>query len=187
MFRAQNLCRSLNCPSTQMSVMTDCPVGKFWVAGSSTFADCAAGTYNDRVKATAQSDCKACPPGQYWTGGSSASNGNWNAGYYWRASSTSATPSGSATNFGVCPAGYYCPAGTGDPIQWPPGTFNPNTQSTSSTACQTCTAGSYCSQPNLSAVEGQCPVCSNVCLLRGGKGGTCWKFLHLPVSSLKFK
>ena len=91
-----------------------------------TYADCAAGTYNDRVKATAQSDCKACPPGQYWTGGNSAPNGNWNAGYYWRASSTSATPSGSATNFGVCPAGYYCPAGTGDPIQWPPGTFNPN-------------------------------------------------------------
>ena len=141
-----------------MSVMTDWPVGKYWLASATTTTSCPSGTYNDRIKATASTDCKACPPGQYWSGGGSTPSGSCTAGYYCRASATTPTPSGSGTNYGVCPAGYYWPAGTGDPLQCPPGTFNPNSQSTSSAAWQTCTAGSYCSQPNLSAVEGPCTV-----------------------------
>ena len=161
-YYAQSSCiackKGYYCLSIGMSVMTDRPVGKYWPASATTTTSCPSGTYNDRIKATASTYCKACPPGQYWTGGGSAPNGSSTAGYYCRTSATTATPSGSATNFGVCPAGYYWPAGTGDPLQCPPGTFNPNTQSTLSAAGQTCTAGSYCSQPNLSAVDSPCTV-----------------------------
>jgi hypothetical protein len=54
--------------------------------------------------------------------------------------------------------GHYCLEGTGDPIQCPPGTFNPNAGSVDSDACGQCTQGYYCSQPGLGAVEGDCPV-----------------------------
>ena len=39
-YMAQAACiqckQGYDCPSTGMSIMTDCPVGKFWIAGSST-------------------------------------------------------------------------------------------------------------------------------------------------------
>lgn len=141
-----------------MFAMTPCPTGKYCVAGVSSTANCPVGTYNDRTKATASSDCKACPPGKYCTTGRSTPNGNCATGHYCKASATSASPTGSGTNFGDCPAGHYCPAGTGDPIQCPPGTFSGNTGRWLPSDCTSCTAGSYCSQPALTAVEGPCTV-----------------------------
>lgn len=161
-FFAQEAClpckKGYYCPNTGMKVMTECPVGKYCPAGASTTTNCPAGTYNDRVKAEASTDCKPCPPGKYCTAGQAAPAGDCAAGYYCRQSATTSTPGGSATNFGICPAGYYCPTGTGDPIQCPPGTFNSNTQRTALANCQSCTAGSYCTKPALTAVEGPCPV-----------------------------
>ena len=44
----------------------------------------------------------------------------------------------------VCPPGSYCPLGTVLPIDCPVGTFNPSEGGTSTAACTTCTAGTYC-------------------------------------------
>jgi hypothetical protein len=161
-FYAQSSClackKGYYCQTTAMVTMTECTVGNYCPDGASGVTPCSAGTYNDRVKAESQADCKSCPPGKYCNSGSSTPTGNCNAGYYCRASATTPSPSGSGTNYGVCPVGHYCPLATGDPFQCPPGTFNPNSGSTSDAACQTCTQGYYCSQPGLSAVEGPCPV-----------------------------
>lgn len=161
-FFAQSSCLACKagyyCPSTTMKVMTECPTGKYCLAGATGTTNCPAGTYNDRTKATASSECKACPPGKYCNAGSSSPTADCTQGYYCRKGSTTATPSGSATNYGVCPQGHYCPTGTGDPIQCPPGTYNSNTGRWLSTHCATCTAGYYCSQPALTNREGQCPV-----------------------------
>jgi len=98
---------------------------------------CDAGTYNDLVGATDPSDCKTCPPGNYCPRGSTAPI--------------------------ICPAGYFCEAGTQDfcaaggvggcdttpPKACLPGTFSPVRGLSDSSQCETCPAGSYCPAPSV--------------------------------------
>ena len=46
----------------------------------------------------------------------------------------------------VCPAGYYCPAGTEFEAQYPcpEGTYNNNTGAWNETSCKYCPSGHYC-------------------------------------------
>lgn len=54
-----------------------------------------------------------------------------------------------------CPAGSYCPAGTGSAIPGCPiGTFSIQQNLKSSNECTTCTGGSYCATTGLTAPTG---------------------------------
>ena len=52
--------------------------------------------------------------------------------------------------------GYYCVAGTIDPVACPTGTYGASTGLTAEGTCTPCTAGSYCTNPGLTAVQGPC-------------------------------
>ena len=55
-----------------------------------------------------------------------------------------------------CPVGNYCPEGSSSPTPCDPGFFNPATQQIDISDCQLCTAGYYCNQSGLFAVDGPC-------------------------------
>lgn len=57
----------------------------------------------------------------------------------------------------ICPAGYYCPAGTG-PVwsQCPSGTYSALTGLYQESQCTACTGGKYCDTAALTAVSGDC-------------------------------
>ena len=94
----------------------------------------------------AQESCEECPAGQYCLGGSADLK------------TTELLIDVDNISRGTCPVGYYCPAGTESPYQFPckKGTYNPITNSETIEACLECTAGQYCSQEGLSAVTGAC-------------------------------
>ena len=153
-FFAQSACLPCKvgyyCQTTGLKVMTPCPIGQYCPAGASTTTDCLAGTYNSITKAQAAADCIDCPPGMYCLAGASTPTADCTQGHYCRLGAEIAAPTGSVTNYGQCPAGHYCPTATGDPIQCPPGTYNPSTGSIDNTACAQCPAGRYCELPGLS-------------------------------------
>ena len=47
---------------------------------------------------------------------------------------------------GICPAGYYCPEGTGGPNRCPSGTYNEGTMKENEEDCLPCPPGQYCEQ-----------------------------------------
>lgn len=49
----------------------------------------------------------------------------------------------------VCPAGHYCPTGTGTPNACPEGTFSPIEGNNHLDDCLNCTAGYYCQGKSL--------------------------------------
>jgi len=57
----------------------------------------------------------------------------------------------------VCPAGYYCPFNTPEPVACPESTYQPNTGQTQLSDCRNCTEGSYCPSPAAIAAK-DCPV-----------------------------
>ena len=116
-------------PGTSVGTTKICTAGHYCEEGSHEEVECESGTYQD---SDGQSVCIACPAGKYCEKG--------------------------ATIYTDCPAGYYCPVNTGYRYSNPcsPGTFNPNTGESSVSACQVCTAGSYCYDEGMSAVSGDC-------------------------------
>lgn len=72
--------------------------------------------------------------------------GTCSAGYYCKTKSTLQAPETEDANgnFGPCPVGHYCPAGTAEPIKCPPGTYNALTKKSLLSQCLTCSAGTYC-------------------------------------------
>ena len=48
-----------------------------------------------------------------------------------------------------CPAGYYCPEGTADPIPCPEGTYSPTVGLHEVYQCLNCTGGSYCNETGM--------------------------------------
>ena len=56
----------------------------------------------------------------------------------------------------ICPAGSYCPAGSSAPILCPLGTFGPSPGAGSLGECLPCTAGNFCNETGLIAVESTC-------------------------------
>lgn len=49
----------------------------------------------------------------------------------------------------ICPAGHFCPSGTGYPVPCPPGTFSTLVGLQAEEQCQPCPAGRYCSGAGL--------------------------------------
>jgi hypothetical protein len=102
-------------------------VGHYCPAGTDTPIPCADGTY---MTNTGYDSCWNCTPGHYCV--------------------TGLIPD-------PCPAGFYCPEGTG--VVWqscPPGTFSTMTSLWHVDNCTQCTGGHYCSQPNATTVTGPC-------------------------------
>ena len=82
------------------------------------------------------------------------SNCQWcPAGYYCPLNTTD--PVGSP-----CPPGYYCPQGTDHAHEFPcpPGTYNPHQGMTNSTACLICPPGEYCEVEGSDSPTGNCSV-----------------------------
>ena len=107
-----------NCTATQYCIGNatfDCPVGHFCPAGYDYQLKCQPGTYQDQ---TAQSTCKTCTAGNYC--------------YF-----NSSNLIGSQT---VCPAGFYCPAGTphSDLYPCPAGKLGTTTAYTNLNNCTSC-------------------------------------------------
>nr|XP_054760934.1 uncharacterized protein LOC129267226 [Lytechinus pictus] len=105
----------------------ECPVGHRCPAGSPQPIQCEPGTYTDTTQNEA---CLQCTPGHYCITGSNPED---------------------------CPAGFYCPEGTGHVWQsCPAGTFSPSTGLSNETQCTQCTAGNYCDVVNATTVSGPC-------------------------------
>ena len=126
----------------------DWPTGNYWPAGSNSPTRWPIGTYNDLTNGIAVTDWKDWPSGKYWSSeGLSAPAGTWTAGYYCKTKSQlQAAETADPVNnyYGPWPVGHYWPAGTGEPIKCPPGTYNPANKKTVVTDWIDWTAGTYC-------------------------------------------
>ncbi|XP_077985306.1 uncharacterized protein LOC144439946 [Glandiceps talaboti] len=104
-----------------------CPVGHYCPTGANQPIPCEPGTYTDT---TLNEECLQCTPGHYCITGSNPED---------------------------CPAGFFCPEGTGHIWQsCPLGTFSSQTGLANVTQCSLCLAGYYCSQLNATSVTGPC-------------------------------
>jgi hypothetical protein len=104
-----------------------CPIGSYCPTGSTTHIFCPNGTYSNHTGAAV---CYVCPEGFYCTNRDNAEQ---------------------------CPAGYFCPEGTGADIQpCPAGTYSPVLGLIRQSQCTQCDGGKYCQIPGLSEVSGNC-------------------------------
>lgn len=55
-----------------------------------------------------------------------------------------------------CPAGHYCPTGSGFPVACPTGTYNPDVQKYLLTDCLDCTGGQFCPTMGLTSPGSPC-------------------------------
>lgn len=106
--------------STGLVTTYDCVEGYYCLQSALFSLPCRPGTYLDITRGESLDDCLI-----------------GDAGYY--LDSFAAISTGTA-----CPAGYYCPSGTAQPISCPIGTYNPDTSKSLKTECLICTAGYYC-------------------------------------------
>ena len=103
-----------------------------------------------------ENDCIECPEGRYCIDG--INKDACDPGYFCDFGAVSATDTDK-----ICPAGHYCPAGTGLPIRCPEGYYNPNEGGQSKNDCYPCEAGYYCIEND--SVSRICPkghFCSTV-------------------------
>lgn len=161
------------CPNATVTPV-DCPAGYFCPNGTSrgTEAPCPPGTFSAATNLVSVDQCTPCSPGMYCgVAGQSAPTGPCDEGFYCVSGANVSSPTygfesgytcsiagwgdgdcpgddGNSTVPGtgdICPPGHFCPAGSPNPLQCPPGTFNPaygRSQNTS--GCQPCTPGFTC-------------------------------------------
>ncbi|KAG9482440.1 hypothetical protein GDO78_011238 [Eleutherodactylus coqui] len=116
-----------------------CPQGYYCPEGSQEAKPCPNGTYGFQTGLEGLEDCLLCPEGNYC---------------YQEGQSGIPSPNG------LCPPGYYCPAGTGSPMSYPcqPGTYwNMTKQGVEISVCLPCPAGFFCDMPSLTAPK-ICPA-----------------------------
>ena len=123
-----------------------CPVGQYCPSGTgATPSYCPAGTYNPGTGMYRLSDCISCPAGYYCaTTGLTSYSGPCTAGYLCSGSAVNALGGLTTGTNNPCPAGGYCPAGTPRVIPCSIGYFMSASGQSTSTSCQSCTAGYYC-------------------------------------------
>ena len=97
-------------------------------------------------------ECTECSPGAYCQGyGNEQPDANCSARYYCSGNASVAAPTDGVTG-DVCPAGHYCPLGSGQPIPCEDGTY---TDTTLNEECLQCTPGHYCTN---GVVPVDCPA-----------------------------
>ncbi|EDV25654.1 uncharacterized protein TRIADDRAFT_55968 [Trichoplax adhaerens] len=151
---------SFYCPENSTTYSSNiCPIGHYCPTGTkyATEYPCPRGYFRNVTAGHSVSDCYACPGGWYCNGeGLISATGKCDAGYFcslaaWSPKPTDFNVSESCngclcpTNVtgGLCPAGYYCPFGSPEPIPCPGGYFCLDNGLTNYTGL--CSAGYYCS------------------------------------------
>eukprot|EP01135_Chromosphaera_perkinsii_P005913 Nk52_evm8s371 gene=Nk52_evmTU8s371 len=97
-----------------------------------------------------------CSPGSFCaTDGLSSPTGKCSSGYFCISKATSITPTDGITG-NICPAGHYCPEGSGSALPCPASKYSSATGNIKSGDCLLCTPGSYCETTGLAKPTGQC-------------------------------
>ncbi len=177
------------CPSSYYcgsgaSTPQPCESGHFCPTGTrfSTQYPCPVGTYNNRTRLSASSECAACLPGFVCsTVGIVEPSERCGAGHYCAGGCSTATPIGgdcggfcaegfvcfggasvptpsdgnatTAVTGRPCGVGTYCPPGSVAEVGCPPGTYNPATRQGT---CFSCPPGALCVQNT--SVPAPCPL-----------------------------
>ena len=138
-----------------------CPPGYYCAAGSSTYSaanKCAAGSYASTGPTGTSGQCQTCPAGAYCDDSvtprlcppgkyNSLTGQSLSSSCLLCSAGKACIKRGNTANDGVpCPPGYYCPAGTEYPTQFPcaTGTYSDKVDAIDSTTCATCVQGWYC-------------------------------------------
>lgn len=114
-----------------------CPVGAYCPANTTaaTLQPCPSGTFGNRTGLALASQCTPCAAGAYCaTPGLTAPTGPCAAAYYCQRGANTSTPLDGRTG-NLCPAGSYCPEGSGAPRRCPAGTFSNQTGASALTIC----------------------------------------------------
>ncbi|XP_064629299.1 uncharacterized protein LOC135488586 [Lineus longissimus] len=157
-----------------------CPLGHFCPVGSAQPQRCESGTYQNNtgqwdlvllpltsafihsfLQGLANpSQCQLCPGGKACPMSATVSPDQPCApGHYClRAAKTKAPVQGNSSfGYSPCPAGFFCPKGTGaSPRPCPVGTYSSVEGLAQASQCLQCPAGKYCSALNLTAPDGDC-------------------------------
>ena len=155
------------CPNEKMTATLPCPKGYYCPANTYFTAatkyyeaiPCPMGTYNDLESKTQLSDCKPCPAGKFCGAEAlQAVSGTCAAGFYCKTNSPFEKPAfdDAGGNFGRCPTGHFCAAGTSAPATCDAGNYSAMTKLVDNTLCKKCEPGYYCATAGLSAPTGQC-------------------------------
>lgn len=143
-----------NSPATIQPAM--CPKGSYCPKSTSLPVKCPPGTYSGLEGLVAVNQCEPCPAGFYCDSyGLSVPSGKCFEGFVCTQSSPVANPVNQT--FGqICPAGYYCPEGSGAGVQCPNGTFRASIGGTSLNSCTSCPGGLYCEGTALTTPTDTC-------------------------------
>ena len=118
--------------------------GYFCVTGTSVPAPCPLGTYGNSTGLRASTDCTPCPGGYYCDGlGLTTPRDVCDAGFYCREKAYSSAPPEGLTG-GVCPQGFYCPAGSAIPQACNPGQYVSISGAKNIYDCVDCLPGFFC-------------------------------------------
>lgn len=117
---------------------------------------CPRGTYGS-IDGLARSDqCTSCDPGKYCLmPGMQTYSGSCEAKYFCKKGAYFSKPETGSTDFGPCPVGMYCPAGTSNPIPCPLGTYSMSIMLDDPANCVKCPSGYYCNQLGLTTYIGK--------------------------------
>ena len=145
------------CPTCECSVGTfnftnggPCPKGFYCPLGTDVPVPCPRGTFSDKTKLQAESQCYNCTAGQYCGEMNlTKPTGPCWSGYY-------CLTGASKGDWISCPAGQYCVQGSINPVDCPNGTYRNTTNGKNLTDCWPCPGGKYCASPGLSEPTGDC-------------------------------
>ncbi|TYZ59327.1 hypothetical protein PybrP1_004972 [[Pythium] brassicae (nom. inval.)] len=133
-----------------------CPTGTYCPKSSALPLKCSPGTFSSVEGLVAENQCEGCPAGYFCDSyGLPAPSGKCFEGFVCTHSSPVANPVGQPFGF-ICPAGHYCPEGSGAGVQCPNGTFRASVGGTSSSSCAPCPGGFYCEGTALTAPTDKC-------------------------------
>ena len=129
----------------------ECPAGFYCPGGdvSPLPVPCPRGTLGIGTGLADESDCSDCEPGEYCSYyGATTPTGLCAAGYFCpesrnRSESAEIMPD-TPDDLYLCPAHYYCVAGSIEPEPCPEGTFRNEKGGRSEASCQNCGPGKYC-------------------------------------------
>ncbi|KAL6471032.1 hypothetical protein MHYP_G00196820 [Metynnis hypsauchen] len=144
------------CPQEGMTYPILCRPGFYCPAGRENQQPCPAGTYGNQSGLTDSSECTLCDPGTYCArAGNTSPSGPCAAGFLCFGGASIPSPVDNITGT-QCPPGLYCLTGSPTATPCPKGTFSVQSGLTEAVQCQSCSPGSYCSEPGLTAVSGSC-------------------------------
>ncbi|XP_071958738.1 uncharacterized protein [Antedon mediterranea] len=148
------------CNGTGTSEQVICDIGHYCPPESVLPTPCPLGTFREITGGQDLDACDYCTPGKFCgSTGLSAVSGDCAAGHYCILGANTSHPLENATDAGgLCPEGYYCPAGTADPFHYPceNGTYSNRTGLEELEDCTDCPPGEVCNGEALYGPNGIC-------------------------------